>query len=149
MRKADWNDGAVGASGVAREVMVDKGESVLNSAFAAWVLPVWAGAADRLGRPEVAAEARTLGAELRDAVRESWNGRWFQRAYAPGAEPVGERECWLEPQPWAILSGAATPEQAEQLLATIDGLGRSRSPLGSRALFGDHGPGLASSPSGE
>ena len=143
MRNADWNDGAIGASGVPREVMIAKGESVLNSAFAAWVLPVWAGAADRLGRPDVAGEARTLAGELCDAVRESWNGRWFHRAYAPGADPVGDTECWLEPQPWAILSGAASPEQAAQLLDTVDRLGRAGSPLGSRALFGEHGPGLA------
>jgi len=135
MRNADWNDGAIGASGVERHVMVEKGESVLNSAFAAWVLPVWAGAADRLGMKEIAAEARAYADGLRDAVRESWNGRWFQRAYAPGAAPVGDVDCWMEPQPWAILCGAADPDQAHQLLDTIDRLGRAGSPLGCRARF--------------
>jgi hypothetical protein len=135
MRNADWNDGAIGASGVDREVMVAKGESVLNSAFAAWVLPVWAGAAERLGRPDVAAEARRYADVLRDAVRESWNGRWFQRAYAPGAPPLGDADCWLEPQPWAILCGAADTDQAHQLLATVDRLGRRGSPLGARVRF--------------
>ena len=137
MRNGDWNDGVVGASGVSRDVMVDKGESVLNSAFAAWVLPVWAGAADRLGRADVATEARALADRLRDAVRASWNGRWFQRAYAPGARPIGDAECWLEPQPWAILCGAADANQSHQLLDTIDRLGRTGSPLGSRILFSD------------
>ena len=135
MRNADWNDGAIGASGVERHVMVEKGESVLNSAFAAWVLPVWAGAADRLGLKEIAAEGRAIADCLRDAVRESWNGRWFQRAYAPGAAPVGDTECWMEPQPWAILCGAADADQSHQLLDTIDRLGRTGSPLGSRAQF--------------
>ena len=141
MRNADWNDGAIGASGVPREVMVAKGESVLNSAFAAWVLPVWAAAADRLGRPAVAAEARSFAEGLKGAVRESWNGRWFHRAYAPGADPVGELDCWLEPQPWAILSGAADADQAHQLLDTIDRLGRTGSPLGTRVLFSERDTG--------
>jgi hypothetical protein len=140
MRNGDWNDGVIGASGVPRDVMVAKGESVLNSAFAAWVLPVWAAAADRLGRPVIASEARALADGLRDAVRESWNGRWFQRAYAPGAAPVGDLECWLEPQPWAILCGATDADQAQELLATIDRLGRNGSPLGSRAHFSDCRP---------
>jgi hypothetical protein len=139
MRNADWNDGAIGASGVPREVMVDKGESVLNSAFAAWVLPVWAGAADRLGLAHVASEARAHADGLRAAVRESWNGRWYHRAYAPGADPVGEDECWLEPQPWAILCGAADPGTAEQLLSTIERLGRRDSPLGARVRFSAKG----------
>jgi hypothetical protein len=139
MLNADWNDGAVGESGAPRDVMVVKGESVLNSAFAAWVLPVWAGAADRLGRPEVATEARAIAEGLRDAVRESWNGRWFHRAYAPGTLPVGDLDCWLEPQPWAILCGAADEEQTHQLLETIDRLGRTGSPLGTRLRFPDDG----------
>jgi hypothetical protein len=139
MRNADWNDGVVVESGVDRELMVAKGESVLNSAFAAWVLPVWAGAAQRLGRPDIAAEARAYAEGLRDAVRESWNGRWFQRAYAPGAPPVGDLECWMEPQSWAILCGAADEDQAHQLLDTIDRLARAGSPLGARGRFGPRG----------
>ncbi len=132
MLNADWNDLAVTESGVERAVMIEQGESVLNSAMAAWVLPVYAGLADRIGQPDTARSARRLADELRQAVAREWNGRWFRRAYAPGAAPVGERDLWLEVQPWAILCGAASDDQAAQLLATIDTETRTGSPLGAR-----------------
>jgi hypothetical protein len=129
---ADWNDLALAESGADRALMIDKGESVLNSAMAAWVLPVYAGLADRLGQHDTATKARDLAGRLREAVAGEWNGRWFRRAYAPGADPVGEHDLWLEVQPWAILCGAATADQAVQLLDTIDQTVRPDSPLGAR-----------------
>jgi hypothetical protein len=129
---ADWNDLAISESGVDRELMIDRGESVLNSAMAAWVLPVYATLAERLGDHATAQEARERAADLRDRVAGEWNGRWFRRAHAPGGQPVGDNDLWLEVQPWAILCGAATPEQARALLRTIDETCRAGSPLGAR-----------------
>jgi len=129
---ADWNDLALAESGVDRALMIDKGESVLNSAMAAWVLPVYAGLADRLGQPDTARQARDLAAKLRTAVAGEWNGRWFRRGHAPGAQPIGDQDLWLEVQPWAILCGAATADQTAQLLDTIDTTVRVDSPLGAR-----------------
>jgi Glycosyl hydrolase 36 superfamily, catalytic domain len=129
---ADWNDLAISESGVDRELMIERGESVLNSAMAAWVLPVYAGLAARLGDHATATEAREWAADLRARVANEWNGRWFRRAHAPGDEPVGDRDLWLEVQPWAILCGAATPERSRALLATIDETCRAGSPLGAR-----------------
>lgn len=129
---ADWNDLALAESGADRAAMIEQGESVLNSAMAAWVLPVYAGLADRLGQADTATHARDLAARLRAAVAGEWNGRWFRRAHAPGVGPVGEDDLWLEVQPWAILCGAATADQAAQLLATIDETVRPDSPLGAR-----------------
>ena len=65
---ADWNDVAIADSGVDREVMIERGGSVLNSAMAAWVLPVFAGLAERLGDTALAAEARAQADELRELV---------------------------------------------------------------------------------
>ena len=129
---ADWNDVAIADSGIDREVMIERGGSVLNSAMAAWVLPVYAGLAERLGDTPLAAEARAQADELRGLVAAAWNGRWFHRAYGPGAPPVGDTDCWLEVQPWAILCGAADATQARSLLDTIDRGHRAASPLGAR-----------------
>ncbi|MFI7130678.1 GH36-type glycosyl hydrolase domain-containing protein [Nonomuraea sp. NPDC050153] len=128
---ADWNDMAITESGVAREVMIAQGESVLNSAMAAWVLPRYATLAERLGDDATAAEAGKLGEELRDLVAGEWNGRWYRRAYGPGAV-VGDDDLWLEVQPWAILCGAAPPERAVELLRTIERTSAADSPLGAR-----------------
>ena len=129
---ADWNDAAIDDSGLARETMIERGGSVLNSAMAAWVLPVYAALAERLGDRTTAAEARAQADDLRGLVAAAWNGRWFHRAYGPGASPVGDTDCWLEVQPWAILCGAADAAQARALLDTIDRGHRAGSPLGAR-----------------
>jgi hypothetical protein len=129
---ADWNDVAIQDSGVDPELMIAEGGSVLNSAMAAWVLGVYGGLAERLGDATLAAEARGQADELRALVAQAWNGRWFHRAYAPGAGPVGDADCWLEVQPWAILCGAADATQARALLDAIDQGHRADSPLGAR-----------------
>ncbi|MFG1960352.1 GH36-type glycosyl hydrolase domain-containing protein [Nonomuraea sp. NPDC049028] len=135
---ADWNDMAITESGVDRELMISHGESVLNSAMAAWVLPRYAVLAERLGDHATAAEARKLGEELRELVAGEWNGRWYRRAYGPGAI-VGESDLWLEVQPWAILCGAAPPERAVELLHTIERTSAADSPLGARLRWPDKG----------
>lgn len=129
---ADWNDVAIADSGVARDAMIAQGGSVLNSAMASWVLGVFAGLADRLGETALASEARAQSDDLRTLVAAAWNGHWFHRAYAPGGGPVGDTDCWLEGQPWALLCGAATTEQAQSLLATLQAGQRANSPLGTR-----------------
>ena len=132
---ADWNDLAISESGADRAAMIADGESVLNSAMAAWVLPVWAALAARLGDHDSADEARQLGAALRLAVAGEWNGRWFRRAYGPGVPPIGDDRMWLEVQPWAILCGAADPNQARSLLDVVDTGPRAGSPLGARVKW--------------
>jgi hypothetical protein len=132
---ADWNDVAIRDSGVDPALMIDRGGSVLNSAMASWVLSVFAGLAARLGEAKLAHEAGAQARELRRLVARAWNGRWFHRAYAPGGAPVGDADCWLEVQPWALLCGAADSRQAHALLRTIDSGHRADSPLGARVRW--------------
>lgn len=129
---ADWNDTAIADSGVPSDVMIAQGSSVLNSAMASWVLAVFAGLADKLGDAALASEANAQADDLRTLVSHAWNGRWFHRAYGPGVPPVGDDDCWLEVQPWAILCGAADATQATSLLNVIDQGHRAGSPVGAR-----------------
>ena len=132
---ADWNDLAISESGVDPQTMIAEGGSVLNSAMAAWVLRVFAGLATRLGESALAAEAVAQADDLRALVAQEWNGRWFHRAIAPGGAPIGDADCWLEVQPWAMLAGAADASQARALLHTIDTGHRAGSPLGARVRW--------------
>jgi len=128
---ADWNDTVLGARDD-RKAFEELGSSVLNSAMASWVTRIFSGLARRLGADAVADEAMYQSDDLRSKVREAWNGQWFDRAYAPDGSPVGRTDCWLEVQPWGILCGAVSDEQAKALLRVIDEELRVGSPLGAR-----------------
>jgi hypothetical protein len=139
---ADGNDLVIADTGVNPDVMKTKGGSVLNSAMASWVLKVFAGLATQLGETALAAAALAQAEQLLQLVRQSWNGRWFHRAYAPEGVVVGEHEMWLEVQPWAILCGAANINQAQSLVDMIANGPADNSPLGTRwrwPLTSDHG----------
>ncbi|MEH6569616.1 MAG: hypothetical protein V7709_11095 [Halioglobus sp.] len=132
---ADWNDMVLEDTGIDHESMIEKGSSVLNSAMASWVLSVFAPLLEKLGESNLAKEARQQADDLRQLVASSWNGRWFQRAYVPNGAVVGDDRCWLEVQPWAILCGAASKRQANQVLDFIRTHNSANSNLGARVIW--------------
>ncbi len=137
LSNGDWNDGAViGFVPKKQEEEVRKhGESVLNAAFASYVFDLYAQMLDYSGDAPLAGEARKLGEEQRQTVREQWCGEWFRRAWlSESLGWIGEDTLWLEPQPWAIIGGAATSEQQATLVGAIDRLLRQSSPIGARLL---------------
>jgi hypothetical protein len=137
LAKGDWNDGVV-IGRVADKYMDEvrtQGESVLNAAMACYVLDYYAQMLAYVGDVAKAAEARAKAGDQRMAVRENWTGRWFRRAWlGPSLGWTGDDRVWLEPQPWAIIGGAATPEQRETLVATLDELLRKPSPIGAMIM---------------
>jgi len=107
----------------------------LNSAMASYVLDLYGKMLAFSGREKLSSDACQLAAQLRQVVRDQWAGRWFRRAWlTPELGWVGEDRLWLEPQPWAILGGAAFPEQAAQLTQAIDELVRGGSPIRARLI---------------
>jgi len=133
----DWNDSIVVNRLTPAQVseISRQGESVLNAAMAGYVLNYYARMLEFTGRPELANEARTKAESQCQAVRQQWTGRWFRRAWL-GEELgwSGEKQLWLEPQPWAVIGGSATPEQISTLVAAIDELMRKPSPIGAPLL---------------
>ncbi len=79
----------------------------------------------RLGREAESAWAREHLNELDAAIqRHAWDGEWFVRAYTEAGDVIGSRhseegKIYLNSQSWAVLSGAATPEQAERALSAM------------------------------
>ena len=130
----DWNDSIVWSHltpAQAKDVH-EHTESVLNAAMAGYVFTHYARMLQFIGRPALAEEARVRAEGQRKAVREQWNGRWFRRAWLGEQFGwVGEKQMWLEPQPWAILGGSATPEQTPTLVAALNELMRKPSPIGA------------------
>ena len=133
----DWNDNVVDAV-VPKELRneaYEQGESVLNAAMASYVLDYYARMLVYVGDTAGAAEARAVAEAQRRAVGENWSGRWFRRAWlGPHTGWVGEDRLWSEPQSWAIIGGATTPEQCGTLLSALNEFVRQPSPIGAMTL---------------
>jgi len=145
MLNDDWNDALVAFWGQRTlKETVAKGESVLNSAMAAWVFDYYARMlAYAGGDAETIAHARQRAGENREAARAQWTGKWLRRAWlSPTAGWLGEKGLWLEPQPWAIIGGATDAERTKQLIATMDELLRRDSPIGAMQM--NQSPDIAS-----
>jgi hypothetical protein len=139
MLNDDWNDGllSVWAQRALKEC-VAQGESVLNSAMAAWVFDLYARLLTYAGEADFAQQVRKSADAHRAAAAQQWTGKWLRRAWlGPTLGWVGESTLWLEPQPWALLAGVTTPEQSRELIRTMDDLLRRPSPIGAVQL----GPG--------
>lgn len=134
----DWNDALVNAWATPAEVneVVDKGESVLNSAMASYVFDYYALMLDYVGENgSVTSAIRDQAEENRSAVQQQWTGKWFRRAWlGPTLGWLGEKGLWLEPQPWAMIGGAASADQMTTLVKAIDEELRHPSPIGSMQL---------------
>ena len=139
LSNGDWNDSIVvnNVTPAQAAEIRQHGESVLNAAMASYVLDYYAQMLEYIGEAKLSNEVRIKAEAQRHAVRAQWMGRWFRRAWlGDHLGWIGEDLLWLEPQPWAIIGGGATPEQAKTLVAALDELVRKPSPIG--ALLQDH-----------
>ena len=137
LSNGDWNDGAV-VGFVPKDQHEDvrqHGESTLNAAFATYTLDLYARMLSFAGDNKLATETKAWAEGQRKAVREQWTGKWFRRGWLNEKLGwIGENEMWLEPQPWAIIGKAATPEQTGQLVESINDLMRKPSPIGAMLM---------------
>lgn len=128
----DWNDNIVVGSITQEqhERIHAEGESVLVGAMASAVLARYGEMLDFAG--EDGNEPRDYARIQQQAVREQWNGKWFKRAWLGGELGwVGDDLLWLEPQPWAIIGGAAGHDEQKVLVQNIKALVQEPSPIGA------------------
>lgn len=135
MRRAlEFNLERTGANGLPCGLLADwndclklgyKGESLFVAFQVRLGLRVYAEVADGKGLPQESAWARAELARLDEAIQKAaWDGLWFRWAIAEdgtvfGTKDYPEGQVYLNTQAWAVLSGAATPEQARQALRTV------------------------------
>lgn len=107
---ADWNDCLrLGA----------KGESLFVAFQLYMAYRIFIEIAERKQQTDDVAWAQGLLAELDKSIQEhAWEEDQFVRGFTEDNYTVGSRyneeaSVWLNPQSWAVLSGAARPEQAE------------------------------------
>jgi hypothetical protein len=134
----DWNDALVNAWATPAETkeVVEQGESVLNSAMASYVFDYYALMLTYVGENGgLVSTIRQKAEEHRFAVQKQWTGTWFRRAWlGPTVGWLGEKCVWIEPQPWAIVGGAAGEEQTATLVKSIDQELRKPSTTGAMQL---------------
>lgn len=113
---ADWNDCIR---------LGYHGESVFVAFQLRLGLDVYANVADRLRLPKEAVWARAQLKKLdRKIQKVCWDGKWFIWAIGEdgtiyGTKRLREGQVYMNTQVWAILSGAATPEQAKVAMKTM------------------------------
>jgi hypothetical protein len=135
LSNGDWNDGVILGhipSEKHREIQ-KQAESVLNAAMAIFTLRIYGEMLNFTGNQEMAEKVFKYSESQREAVHSQWNGRWFKRAWLTDELGwIGDDQMWLEPQPWAIIGGAADDEQKKILVRSIDDLVRKPSKIGAR-----------------
>ncbi|KAK3376459.1 Six-hairpin glycosidase-like protein [Lasiosphaeria ovina] len=92
----------------------------------AYALNLWSAVCEKEGRPDLAKLYSAGAQECNDAVNKHlWDGDWFARGITDddvvfGIKKDPEGRIWLNPQTWAMLSGAASPAQIEKMLPQVD-----------------------------
>jgi cellobiose phosphorylase len=113
---ADWNDCIK---------LGYYGESLFVSFQVYLGLNVYAEIADMLGQPAEATWACEQREILGERIQKTcWDGEWFIWAIGDdgtiyGTKDYEEGQVYLNTQVWSVISGAATPEQAQKAMQTV------------------------------
>ncbi|MFG6461436.1 GH36-type glycosyl hydrolase domain-containing protein [Roseateles sp. DXS20W] len=103
-----------------------RGVSGWLTVAAAFAMKLWAGISADAGRTDAATRWRAAAQQLNDAAnRHLWDGDWFARGITDdgvifGVKADTEGRLYLNPQSWAMLSGAADDAQRAKMLAAIE-----------------------------
>lgn len=120
IEQGDWCDpmNMVGYKG--------RGVSGWLTVAAAYALNLWTDVCAARGESALAAHFRAGAADMNAAANTHlWDGAWFGRGITDDDVKFGvaadtEGRIYLNPQSWAILSGAASEEQRALMLAQVD-----------------------------
>jgi len=136
VKGCDWNDLIIRTLPLLghddkKEAAFLNGESVLNTAMATYILPYFAELAEAKGDKDFAAQVRKKAEQQKEALSKQWTGRWFLRCWLGEGTPLGSDELWLEPQPWVLIGGSTTLEQARTLIENLYRILDEKSSIGA------------------
>jgi N,N'-diacetylchitobiose phosphorylase len=116
---ADWND--------CLRFGYD-GETVFVALQLRFALKVYIEIADMLKKPHELAWAKPVLVSLDENLQKhAWDGEWFMRGYRADGLKFGSKEnhegqIYLNPQAWAVISGAADKNQSELVMKKVNEL---------------------------
>ncbi len=113
---ADWNDTVNLPAGA---------ESLFTAHLYGWALKEMILIGEKLGEADLVEKFRAYYQWMNDLVNATaWDGGWYVRYFNHHGDPLGSRandhgQIFTNAQSWAVLSGFASPERAEQALDAI------------------------------
>ena len=117
IKLSDWNDEMTwltAADNPADIIMtMISGESVLNTAMACYILPMFEGLAGYAGDTKTKEASVNLLSGLRIALNNAWHKDHLIRSYSGLGKPFGIEETWLEPLVWALLAKGSLEKEIE------------------------------------
>jgi cellobiose phosphorylase len=114
---ADWNDCLV---------LGFDGETTFVAFQLRFALKTYIEIGQLLNKPEEVKWAQSHLKTLDENLEKfAWDGEWYLRAYRADGLKFGSKEndeasIFLEPQPWAVISGHTSREQSEKLLDVVN-----------------------------
>lgn len=113
---ADWNDCLR---------FGHDGETVFVAMQLRLALKVYIEVSEMLNKPEEVAWAKPILVKLDENLQKyAWDGEWFMRGYRVDGLKFGSKEnkegkIYLNPQAWAVISGAAQKDQTEIMMEKV------------------------------
>lgn len=112
---ADWNDCLR---------LGKKGESTFVAFQLRYAIKILRGYAEEKQDTEYIAYLDEIFEKLNKILEQCWDGDRWIRGYKEDGTVIGQKtdpeaSMWLNPQSWAIISGASTPEQAEKSMDSV------------------------------
>jgi hypothetical protein len=125
IRLSDWNDEMTWITAADNPfdiiMTILRGESVLNTAMACYILPMFESLARYTGDTKTKDACFQLLSGLRIALNSAWHENHLIRSYSGFGKPFGKDETWLEPLVWALLAkGTLDPGKEHSAVNTIN-----------------------------
>lgn len=114
--RADWND-CLNLKG---------GESAMVSFLLLWAVDHFEDMARYAGKTADADRYRQQAEAMKETCQKAlWDGEWFRRGITAKNAPIGthtatEGKVHMESNTWAVICGAATPEQGKSCMDAVD-----------------------------
>lgn len=113
----DWSDG-ISLMVENRRKFVKHGESMFNSTFALFLFPKLIPLLKNQNI-DLEKEIELRYSRLKDAVLNSYNGKWYYRGWDGQGNPIGDRNIYLEHHTWLLISEILNKKQSRELINQI------------------------------